>query len=57
MKPPTAMLMPLSTWDIASSMGTTLFLGTVRSFARERCRGPGCGVGEREPAGLPGTRF
>src|SRR5450756_1012448 len=41
MKPPTAMLMPLSTWDIASSIGTTLFLGTFRSFARERYRGPG----------------
>ena len=38
MKPPTAMLIPLSTWDIASSMGTTLFLGTFHSFARERRR-------------------
>ena len=36
MKPPTAMLIPLLTWDIASSMGTTLFFGTVRSFARKR---------------------
>ena len=36
MKPPTAMLIPLLMWDIASSMGTTLFFGTVRSFARKR---------------------
>ena len=36
MKPPTAMLMPLLTCDIASSMETTLFFGTFHSFARER---------------------
>jgi hypothetical protein len=36
MKPPTAMLIPLLMWDIASSMGTTLFFGTVCSFARKR---------------------
>src|SRR5665647_2940109 len=54
MKPPTAMLMPLSTWDIASSMGTTLFLGTFRSFARERCRGPGLRSGAARARQSPG---
>jgi len=30
------MVIPLLMWDMASSMGTTLFFGTVRSFARKR---------------------
>jgi hypothetical protein len=39
MNPPTAMLIPLLTWDIASPIGMTLFFGTLRSFVRKEARG------------------